>query len=64
LPLLENGDYASSLKLLSGLRVPVDAFFDAVMVMDEDAALRVNRLSLLAQLKSLFDRVADLSILG
>jgi glycyl-tRNA synthetase beta chain len=63
-PLLENGDYASSLKLLSGLRVPVDAFFDAVMVMDEDAALRVNRLSLLAQLKSLFDRVADLSILG
>jgi glycyl-tRNA synthetase beta chain len=63
-PLLEHGDYASSLKLLSGLRIPVDAFFDAVMVMDEDAALRVNRLSLLAQLKSLFDRVADLSILG
>jgi glycyl-tRNA synthetase beta chain len=63
-PLLEMGDYAASLKLLAGLRIPVDAFFDAVMVMDEDHALRINRLSLLAQLKALFDRIADLSVLG
>jgi glycyl-tRNA synthetase beta subunit len=34
------------------------------MVMDEDAELRRNRLSLLSRLKSLFDRIADLSILG
>ena len=63
-PLLEQGDYATSLKLLAGLRQAVDAFFDAVMVMDEDASLRNNRLSLLAQLKALFDRIADLSVLG
>ena len=63
-PLLEQGDYVTSLKLLSALRVPVDTFFDAVMVMDEDNALRVNRLSLLSHLKALFDRVADLSVLG
>jgi glycyl-tRNA synthetase beta chain len=63
-PLLEQGDYVASLRLLSSLRAPVDAFFDAVMVMDEDTALRVNRLSLLSRLKALFDRVADLSVLG
>jgi glycyl-tRNA synthetase beta chain len=63
-PLVEKGDYATSLKLLAGLRKPVDAFFDAVMVMDDNAALRVNRLSLLANLKALFDRIADLSVLG
>ena len=63
-PLLERGDYETSLKLLADLRPAVDAFFDAVMVMDEDAALRINRLSLLAQLKALFDRIADLSVLG
>jgi glycyl-tRNA synthetase beta chain len=63
-PLLEKGDYETSLTLLAGLRKPVDAFFDAVMVMDEDLALRLNRLSLLAQLKALFDRIADLSVLA
>ena len=63
-PLIEKGDYETSLKLLAGLRKPVDAFFDAVMVMDDNAALRVNRLSLLANLKALFDRIADLSVLG
>jgi glycyl-tRNA synthetase beta chain len=63
-PLLEKGDYVTGLKLLAGLRQAVDAFFDAVMVMDEDTSLRINRLSLLAQLKALFDRIADLSVLG
>ena len=63
-PLLEQGDYVTGLKLLAGLRQTVDAFFDAVMVMDEKASLRINRLSLLAQLKALFDRIADLSVLG
>jgi glycyl-tRNA synthetase beta chain len=63
-PLLNKGDYEAALKLLSRLRHPVDAFFDAVMVMDEDVGLKNNRLALLARLKSLFDRIADLSVLG
>ena len=63
-PLLEDGDYAASLQQLAALRAPVDAFFDSVMVMDEDPSLRGNRLALLARLKALFDRIADLSVLG
>ena len=63
-PLLSEGDYEASLKLLASLKTPVDAFFDAVMVMDKDPALRINRLSLLANLKGLFDRIADLSVLN
>ena len=63
-PLLENAEYASSLGLLAGLREPVDGFFDSVMVMDEDPALRANRLALLFRLKALFDRIADLSVLS
>ena len=63
-PLLEKANYEAGLELLSGLRESVDNFFDSVMVMDEDPDLRRNRLSLLARLKSLFDRIADLSVLG
>ncbi len=63
-PLLAGQDYEESLRLLSGLRRPVDRFFDEVMVNDEDPALRANRLGLLALLKGQFDRIADLSILG
>jgi glycyl-tRNA synthetase beta chain len=63
-PLIESGDYNNSLRLLAGLREPVDAFFEAVMVMDEDKALRTNRLALLSNLKGLFDRIADLSVLN
>jgi glycyl-tRNA synthetase beta chain len=54
-------EYAGALGHLAQLRPAVDAFFDSVMVMDEDAALRANRLGLLAQLQSLFAGVADLS---
>jgi len=57
-------DYAASLLVLSRLREPVDDFFDAVMVMAEDPALRSNRLALLTELKALFDGIADLSVLG
>jgi glycyl-tRNA synthetase beta chain len=63
-PLMARRDYAASLLALSRLKGPVDAFFDAVMVMAEDLALRANRLALLARLKALFDRIADLSVLG
>ena len=63
-PLLEAAEYAASLELLAELRKPVDDFFDSVMVMDEDPALRANRLALLFRLKALFDRIADLSVLS
>jgi glycyl-tRNA synthetase beta chain len=46
------------------LREPVDAFFDKVMVMADDEALRNNRLAMLARLRGLFLQVADISELG
>jgi glycyl-tRNA synthetase beta chain len=58
------GDYAASLQALAALRTPVDAFFDKVMVNAEDAALRNNRLGLLAILHQAMNRVADLSKLS
>lgn len=63
-PCLDAGRYGEALAALAGLREPIDRFFDEVMVMDEDPQLRRNRLHLLALLKSRFDRIADLSILG
>ena len=53
--------YTAALGRLAQLRPAVDAFFDEVMVMDENPLLRANRLGLLAQLQSLFAGVADLS---
>ncbi|MFP4079670.1 MAG: glycine--tRNA ligase subunit beta [Ectothiorhodospira sp.] len=58
---LDAGDYTGGLTALAALREPVDAFFDQVMVMAEDPALRDNRIALLNQLAALFLRVADLS---
>ena len=60
-PLLEQRNYAEALQRLAQLREPVDAFFDSVMVMDEDTQLRTNRLTLLVQLRNLFLHTADLS---
>jgi len=57
-------DYAAVLANLAGLREPVDAFFEKVMVMADDTALRDNRLAMLAQLRGLFLQVADISELG
>jgi glycyl-tRNA synthetase beta chain len=54
-------EYTGALGRLAQLRPAVDAFFDSVMVMDEDPVLRANRLGLLAQLRGLFAGVADLS---
>jgi len=61
---LSTGDYAGSLRALAALRTPVDAFFDAVMVNADDAALRANRLALLGRLHAAMNRVADLSRLA
>jgi len=63
LPLFEQGDYAAALSSLASLREPVDNFFDEVMVMAEDEAIRNNRLAMLNQLRNLFLRVADISLL-
>lgn len=60
-PLLDSGDYASILKALAALRDNVDRFFDDVMVMVDDEAVRNNRLALLNQLNLLFLKVADIS---
>ncbi|TCP15507.1 glycyl-tRNA synthetase beta chain [Crenobacter luteus] len=57
-------DFTGALSLLSGLKTPVDAFFDSVMVMADDAAVRANRIALLARLSGLFNRVADISLLA
>ena len=54
-------DYTEALKSLAVLRNAVDAFFDSVMVMADDAALRANRLALLKRMQGLFMHVADLS---
>ena len=58
---LNAGNYAAALKALASLRPAVDAFFDKVMVMAEDTALRHNRLALLAGLSNLFMGAADIS---
>ncbi|MCY0387375.1 glycine--tRNA ligase subunit beta [Robbsia sp. Bb-Pol-6] len=58
------GRYAEALSALAGLRGSVDAFFNDVMVNAEDAALRANRLALLAQLHRPMNAVADISKLA
>ena len=62
--LFGNREYAASLRELAVLKAPVDAFFDSVMVNAEDAALRANRLALLAALHAAMNRIADLSKLA
>ncbi len=61
---LEQGDYTASLQVLAALRAPVDAFFEGVMVNADDAALKRNRLGLLASLHQAMNQVADLSRLA
>ena len=53
-------DFASVIAALAALREPIDAFFDDVMVMDDDMALRENRLRLLNRFTSVFAGIADI----
>ena len=62
-PLFAEGRYQEALTELAALREPVDAFFDTVMVMADDTALRNNRLTLLSTLRNLFLQIADISVL-
>jgi glycyl-tRNA synthetase beta chain len=55
--------YAEGLSHLAAMREVVDQFFDKVMVNADDAAVRLNRQALLQQLRELFLRVADISVL-
>jgi glycyl-tRNA synthetase beta chain len=57
-------DFSATLKALAALRDDVDAFFNEVMVMAEDQALRTNRLALLQSLHAMMNRVADISRLA
>lgn len=56
--------YSAVLETFAGMREPIDAFFDNVMVMDEDEALRANRLRLLAMFVGLFRDFADFGVLA
>lgn len=60
----QNGDYVHALQMLAALKTPIDAFFDQVMVNDENEALRRNRLALLTALQATMNRVADISRLA
>lgn len=54
-------DFSAAMSAMAELRAPVDAFFDKVMVNDEDDAIRANRLALLAKIRSVTGQVADFS---
>ena len=57
-------DFSGVIEALASLREPIDAFFDDVMVMDEDVPLRANRLRLLNRFESVFAGIADIGELA
>jgi len=58
---VKSDDFSGALKEITGLKPSVDTFFDKVMVMAEDKALRENRIRLLTEIGTLFNQVADFS---
>lgn len=62
-PLFAAGRYAEGLEILASSKAAIDAFFDGVLVMDDDLAVRQNRINILGELRSLFLEVADISCL-
>jgi glycyl-tRNA synthetase beta chain len=63
-PLFAAQRYVEGLSRLAQLRAPIDLYFDGVMVMAEDPAVRNNRLASLNRVSELFLNVADVSVLG
>ncbi len=63
-PLIDSGNYAKALELMTELKAPIDTFFDKVMVMVEDEQLRHNRLGLLRKIADFFIQIADFSFIG
>ena len=59
--MLKQGDYTGAMTTLAGLREAIDAFFDTVKVMDDNPAVRGNRLALLGAIGDLFMATADVS---
>ncbi len=59
-----SGKYREALQAIAEMRPAVDKFFDEVLVMSENDAVRRNRLTLLAELLSEFSTIADFSELG
>ena len=59
--LREKGDYRLAFETLASIKDIIDAFFDKVMVMSDDAKVRENRLALLNSIRSLYSGIADLS---
>ncbi|MDN3653058.1 glycine--tRNA ligase subunit beta [Thalassotalea ponticola] len=62
-PLFANKDYKQALTQLASLRTVIDEFFDNVMVMADDEKVKVNRLTLLSQIRESFFNIADISVL-
>ncbi|MCJ8320092.1 MAG: glycine--tRNA ligase subunit beta [Colwellia sp.] len=62
-PLLANKDYQAALTALASLKAPIDNFFDNVMVMSDDEAVKINRLTLLSKIRNSFLAIADISVL-
>lgn len=60
---MDSGVYQDILAQLAQLRTPIDEFFDHVMVMDKDEAIKQNRIILLNILRNMFLQVADISLL-
>jgi glycyl-tRNA synthetase beta chain len=58
------GDFTKALQVLAGARQEVDRFFDEVMVMADDPAVRANRLALLNEIRQTMNRVADIAMLA
>jgi len=58
---VEVADYTQALESIARLREPVDTFFDSVMVMADDVAIKNNRLALLTSISRLFKEIADFS---
>lgn len=61
---LAEGDFSGAISALAGLKAPIDRFFDDVLVMDEDTAVRENRLRLLNRFVEVFSGVADIGALS
>jgi len=62
-PLMAHKNYQAALSELAQLKTPIDTFFDNVMVMSDDEAVKINRLTLLNEIRNSFFAIADISLL-
>ena len=62
-PLMATKDYQAALTVLACLKAPIDNFFDNVMVMADDEAVKINRLTLLNEIRNSFFAIADVALL-